>query len=67
MRKKHIIGSVLMSIFLMSLLVICAEAGVVETAESIIENYVEAMDSGDWEKFVSLHCSEEKQSLESFF
>lgn len=38
-----------------------------ESPESVIEQYVQLMDSQRWDEFADLHCSDENESLQSFF
>ena len=37
------------------------------SAENVVREYVQAMDQHDWNKFMNLHCEEEKESLQYFF
>ena len=66
MAKLHKIASAaFMSALMMCITTNCVQAE--ENPESVVENYVYAMDTHSWDDFTELYCSEEQAEMQAFF
>lgn len=61
----RVLGTLLLGIAMANLCTTSVQAE--EAPESVIEKYVQLMDSQNWNEFANLHCSDENESLQKFF
>ena len=69
--KKQIKGIKIWSALFLGLIMMCLSTNYIqaaeESAESVVEKYVQAMNEHDWNGFSNLHAVEERNSLQKFF